>query len=44
VPLLQRLRIFRDLNIGVECKVEGGEGDEYDDVVTAFGESIVRRS
>jgi len=32
---------FRDLNNGVKCKVQGGEEDEYDDVVTAFGESVV---
>ena len=36
--------VFRDLNNGVKCKVQGGEDDEYDDVVTAFGESIVWRS
>jgi len=44
MPLLRWLWGFRDLNNGVKCKVQGGEDDEYDDVVTAFGESIVWRS
>lgn len=41
MPLLRWLKVSRDLNNGVVCKVQGVENDEYDDVVTAFGESIV---
>jgi len=41
MPLLRWLWGFRDLNNGVKCKVQSGEDDEYDDVVTAFGESVV---
>jgi len=41
MPLLRWLKVFRDLNNGVVCKVQDVENDEYDDVVTAFGESIV---
>lgn len=42
-PLLQLYKgvLFRDLNNGVEGKVKAVEDDEDDDVVAAFGESVV---
>lgn len=34
-------RFLKDLNNGIEGKVQGVEDDENDDVVAAFGESVV---
>lgn len=40
----EREWVEEDLDYGVKRKVQSVENDEYDDVVAAFGESVVGRS